>query len=278
MICVSGCTKNQGEATHPADKAIVDSQIPPGLAPQYFPPAGFVWNGFKSGNLPEARYSVASPSTNPASHVLIIADAVFPAEAYFGLARDFISLNYTVWIYEAPGQVGAGRYFLQGDHIHTPDYRHSVNSVQDLIITVIRPTTKQPVYILGTGTGALTALSIDADKANIGGIIVYSPYLSAPESASVAWRGEDIPSDEWARIGHKWQKANPDLRLRAVSKVWQTEMDKASRRLTNNSLKSLSFSREPPRRLVIANSETSSLSKVQLLCAGIKSCVQLEIS
>ncbi|WKL56652.1 alpha/beta fold hydrolase [Asticcacaulis sp. ZE23SCel15] len=272
VLCAAGCAKNQDDAPYPPDKAFVDSQIPPGLSPQYFPPAGFVWSGFKSGNLPEARYGVAAPPTNPRADILIVADARFPAEAYFELARDLISLNYTVWIYEAPGQGGSGRYFLQGDKIHTPDFDYSVQAVEDLVSKVIRPSSGRPIYIVGTGTGALTALSIDPKTIPIGGVIAYSPYLRPPESPPTVWRGENVPSDEWAQTAHKWQRANPDLRLREVSQTWQTEMDKAVGKVTSPGLKGLSFRQEAPRRLIITGEEAAPPNDPGRICAGIKIC------
>ncbi|MDC7674878.1 alpha/beta hydrolase [Asticcacaulis machinosus] len=272
MLCAAGCDKKQGDTSHPSDKAFADSQIPPGLSPQYFPPAGFVWSGFKSGNLPEARYGVAAPPTNPGTDILIVADARFPAEAYFELARDLISLNYTVWIYEAPGQGGSGRYFLQGDQIHTPDFNHSVQAVEDLIVKVIRPSSRRPVYVVGTGTGALTALLIDPKTIPVGGVIAYSPYLRPPESAPTIWRGEDVPIEAWAQTAHKWQRANPDLRLRAVSQTWQTEMDKAVGSVTSPGLKGLNFGREAPRRLIITGEEAAPSNDIGRMCAGIKIC------
>jgi hypothetical protein len=272
VLCATGCAKNQDDTSHHPDKAFTDSQIPPGLSPQYFPPAGFVWSGFKSGNLPEARYGVAAPPTSPRADILIVADARFPAEAYFELARDLISLNYTVWIYEAPGQGGSGRYFLQGDKVHTPDFHHSVQAVEDLIGEVIRPSFVRPVYIVGTGTGALTALSIDPKTIPIGGAVAYSPYLRLLEPAPTVWRGEDIPSEAWAQTAHKWQRANPDLRLRAVSQTWQTEMDKAVDTVTSPGLKRLSFGREAPPRLIITSEEAAAPNDPGRMCAGIKIC------
>ncbi|WAC48927.1 alpha/beta hydrolase [Asticcacaulis sp. SL142] len=272
VLCAAGCTKNQDDTSHHPDKVFVDSQTPPGLSPQHFPPAGFVWSGFKSGNLPEARYGVAAPPTNPGADILIVADARFPAEAYFELAGDLISLNYTVWIYEAPGQGGSGRYFLQGDKIHTPDFHHSVQAVEDLVSKVIRPSSVRPVYIVGTGTGALTALSIDPKTIPIGGIIAYSPYLRPPEPAPTGWRGENVPSDEWAQTAHKWQRANPDLRLRSVSQTWQIEMDKAVGNVTSRGLKGLNFGREAPRRLIITGEEAAPPNDAGRICAGIKTC------
>lgn len=267
MICAAACTKANKHSTDAANDVVIDSQIPPGLSPQYFPPTGFVWSSFKSDRLPAARYGVAAPSTHPQADIVIIADAGYPAEGYFGLARELIAHNYTVWIFEPPGQGGAGRYFLQGEKIHTPDFNHGTQSVQDFIDSVIRPVDNRSIYIVGIGTGALTALDLDGKSLHVpAGIIAYAPYLSPPQQNPAIWRGQDMPPDGWARIAHKWQKANPDLRLRAVSESWVNEMNKAAKRFK--------MTRNAPRRMIVTTPDISgeNANKIERLCDRAANC------
>lgn len=270
-MMVTACSKKSDfETKTAANEVVTDSQIPPGLPPQYFPPQGFVWSGFKSGNLPAARYGVAAPPTNSKAHILILADAAFPAEVYFELANQLISKHYTVWIFEAPGQGGSGRYLMQGDKIHTPDHNHSTRTAQTLIETVIRPDTNKPLYLVANGTSAITATSIDAEIAHVSGVILNAPYFAASPYPVETWQSNDVPDNETARIGHRWQKANPDLRLRAVSQVWQNEMDKAAKSLMANDLPSIRGRRETVRMLVISTDSTSRTTTS--FCRKFKSC------
>src|SRR5476651_2503184 len=118
LLSVASCSKlEQAAGAVQPGKAYLDSQIPPGLSPQYFPPEGFVWGAYRAGSLPEARYGVASPPINPKAQVLILTDADYPAEAYFQLTRQLLDAGYGVWLLEVPGQGGAGHYLLQGDRV-----------------------------------------------------------------------------------------------------------------------------------------------------------------
>ncbi|GGZ37741.1 hypothetical protein GCM10011273_25270 [Asticcacaulis endophyticus] len=159
---------------------------------------------------------------------------------------------------------------MQGDKIHTPDYHHSARTAQALIETVIRPETNKPLYLVANGTSAITATSIDVAAAHISGVILNAPYLTASPYPVEVWQSEDVPDGEMARIGHKWQKANPDLRLRAVSQAWQNEMDKAARSLVANDLTPIGDKRETVRMLVIATD--SSPQTTASICRKFETC------
>jgi len=221
--------------------AFLDSQIPPGLAPQYFPPQGFVWGAYRHGSLPEARYGVASPPVNPKAQVLILADADYPAEAYFETAQQLLDAGYGVWLLDMPGQGGAGRYLLQNDAIYTHNWHDGEGTAVTFIKDVIHPTPDKPLFVVGTGYSAVNALSLSNDLKDRGviGFVGYDPWLGGPIPAGGAWHRDDAPSTYWGRIAQQWQVSNPDLRLRAKSESWQAQMRKAYAQLTGLHLSAL---------------------------------------
>ena len=210
-------------------QAFLDSRIPSGLAPQYYPPDGFVWSGYRADGLPEARYGVASPPVNPHAQVLIIADAGYPAETWFELARGLLAAGYGVWLLEPPGQGGAGRYLLQGNVIHSPDYRDADRAAAGLIRDLIHPTPQRPLYVVGSGYGAITVLSLAAELKGpaYAGFSAYDPYLGGAIAPGGLWRHEDVAPGYWGAIAQAWQMQNPDLRLRMKSESWRKQAMKA---------------------------------------------------
>jgi len=227
MVMLAGCDKIQ-QAVQPG-KAATESQIPPGLSPQFFPPEGFVWGAYKPANLPEVRYGVASPPVNPNRQVLILADAAYPAEVYFQAAQQLLDAGYGVWLLEAPGQGGSGRYLLQSDAIFSPDYRDALTAARGFISDIIKPDAGKPLVIVGTGFSAIHALSLSMalKDPQVLGYVAYDPYLGGPIARGQAWHAGDAPGTYWGDIAQTWQSANPGLRLRVKSEAWQTQMNKA---------------------------------------------------
>jgi alpha-beta hydrolase superfamily lysophospholipase len=202
---------------HVYDEAFLESQIPPNLSPQYYPPSGFVWAGFTSHALPQARYGVGAPPVNSKAQALIIADADLPCEVYFELANALIADHISVWLYEAPGQGGSGHFKGQGRLIDNPDSDMGRKSVQAFIKTVIKPQPHMPLIVIGHGSGAITALNLDLAQPETTSLIVIDPYMSL---ALKPWTRDDIPAGHWPSLAHKWQTANPDLRYDGKSKHW----------------------------------------------------------
>lgn len=220
---MSGCGLRQEADAR--GKAFIDPQIPPGLPPEHYPPAGFVWSGLKVGKMPEARYGVGAPPVNPKAHFLILADAAYPAEVYFDIGRLAQAENMSVWIYEAPGQGGSGRYMFENQQVDMPDFRHAVNGANALISDIIRPDTHKPLYVLGHGSGARTAILLE--KPPIQKLYLHQVWGGPDKAETEGWSGDSVPEDDWGRIAHRWQRANPDLRLKGVTERWLTETDKA---------------------------------------------------
>lgn len=226
---LAGCTRSDGPDQ--TGVAFTDSQIPPGLSPDAYPPAGFVWSGFKFGTLPEARYGVAAPPLNPRGHLLILADARYPAEVYFGLAQQAVLNKLSVWLFEAPGQGGSGKYLLQNQDIVLPDFRHPIKAAEAFVTEVIRPLPTKPLYLFGHGSGALTALAMDARNWPLRGVLAYAPWDASQSASPAEWHREDEPADAWGKVAHRWRMANPDLRRVHLSEGWLKQMGEARRAL-----------------------------------------------
>lgn len=222
VLLFCGC---QRILAHQPGQAFLDSQIPSDLAPQYYPPDGFVWAGYRTGDLPEARYGVASPPVNPSAEVLVLADADYPAEIYFELARPLLAAGYGVWILEPPGQGGAGRYLLQGNTVHMPDYRDADKVAIGLVSDLIRPSPTRPLYVVGSGYGAITALSLATQLKGpaYAGYFAFDPYLGGEIAGGELWHRDRILPGYWGRIAQSWQVQNPDLRLRMKSATWRKQ-------------------------------------------------------
>ncbi len=210
-------------------QAFLDSRIPAGLSPQYYPPEGFVWSAYRAGSLPEARYGVASPPINPKAQVLILTDADYPAEVYFELMRQLLDEGYGVWLLEAPGQGGSGHYLLQNQSIFASSYHDGQLTALDFIKDIIKPSADKPVFVIGTGYSAVTALSLSTllKDDNLKGFIGYDPYLGGPIARGESWHRDTTQAGYWGGVAQSWQMSNPDLRMRQKSDGWQKQMQKA---------------------------------------------------
>ena len=272
----TGCSKLKESVGLQGGQASLDSRIPPGLSPQYFPPDGFVWGAYRAGSLPEARYGVASPPVNPRAQVLILADPDYPAEAYFELARQLLSAGYGVWLLEAPGQGGAGRYFLQGDAVFARSYHDSQETASDFIRDIIHPSTDKPLFVVGTGYSAVNALSLSTMLKSdaMPGFVAFDPYTGAAIAKGSSWHSSDVPASYWGGIAQTWQTANPDLRLRAKSDEWRKQMKKAYAELGGMHLPVISLKGQAAAVLVIEPKAepTSQANAASALCAHLPHC------
>jgi hypothetical protein len=270
-LSLGACSHGQRERQ--PGQAFLDSQIPSGLAPQYYPPDGFVWAGYRADDLPEARYGVASPPLNPHAEVLILADADYPAETYFALSRQLLAAGYGVWLFEPPGQGGAGRYLLQGNTIHTPDYRDAEKAATGLIRDVIHPSPQRPLYVIGGGYSAIEALRLAQHLKGpaYAGFAAFNPYLGGVITPGGLWHREDALPGYWGSIAQNWQMQNPDLRLRMKSERWRKEMGKAFAALNAPRL-SLSGKDAPVYLFEPQTADTTQLRAAKSLCAHVAWC------
>ena len=281
LLCLglsfTACSKFQ-DATKDLQpgKAFMDSQIPPGLSPQYFPPEGFVWGAYRHKSLPEARYGVASPPINPRAQVLILADADYPAESYFELTRQLLSAGYGVWLFEPPGQGGAGHYLLQTDAVFAPNDHDAEASAVGFINDIIHPTADKPLFIIGTGYSAINALSLSTEmKADgVRGFVAYDPYTGGAIPKGTAWHSDDKPASYWGGVAQTWQASNPDLRLRIKSETWRSQMTKAYTDLNGLHLPVISLQSHGASVLVIAPKagSTTGANGASSLCAHLPHC------
>ncbi len=277
MVGVGGCSRLKEAARDmQPGKAFLDSRIPSGLSPQYFPPLGFVWGAYRSGSLPEARYGVASPPINPKAQVLILADADYPAEVYFELTRQLLNAGYGVWLLEAPGQGGSGRYLLQSDAITTGGAHDAQIVAAGFAKDIIHPTADKPLFIIGTGYSAITALSLSgvlSDKA-YSGFVGFAPYLGGPIDPGKVWHSTDVPKTYWGGLAQAWQSSNPDLRLRMKSEVWQKQTLKAYTDVSALHVPVVSLGRNSASVLIIQpkSGTTASANTAGVLCAHLPRC------
>jgi hypothetical protein len=275
VLAATACSKPDSGEKQPG-QAFLDSQIPPGLSPQYFPPQGFVWGGYRSGALPEARYGVASPPVNPRAQVLILADADYPAETYFELANQLLDAGYGVWLFEVPGQGGAGQYSGQKQAVYARSYRDGQLAVIGFVRDIIHPTPEKPLFIVGTGYSALNALSLSTtakDKA-LAGFIAYAPYLGQDIQPGAEWHSTDTTTGYWDGIAHSWRTSNPDLRLRIKSDPWRNQMHKAWSDLNSLHLPVISLTTPAAPVVVIAPKDApqSQSGLLTALCARLSQC------
>jgi len=257
-------------------KASTDSAIPPGLSPQFFPPEGFVWGAYRPANLPEVRYGVASPPANPKAQVLILADPAYPAEVYFQAAQQLLDAGYGVWLLEAPGQGGAGRYLLQGEAVFTPDYRDAQTAARAFIADIVKPDPGKPLIVVGTGYSAIHALSLSMalKDPNVLGYVAYDPYLGGPIARGQMWHANEPPGTYWGDIAQTWQSANPSLRLRVKSDVWQKQMNKAYEALDGLHIPTLGEAVSPSVLLLEPKTGlTADANAASKLCAHVAHCV-----
>ena len=275
-LAVAGCSKlkNAAKEMQPG-QAFLDSRIPAGLSPQYFPPDGFVWGAYRAGKLPQARYGVASPPINPKAQVLILADADYPAEVYFETMRQLLAEGYGVWLLEVPGQGGAGHYLLQNDSVFTASYHDAQLTARDFITDIVKPSGDKPLFVIGTGFSAINALSLSTmlKDDNLRGFVAYDPYLGGVIAKGEEWHRDTVQPGYWGAIAQNWQMSNPDLRLRKKSDGWQKQMQKAYTELSGLHLPVLSL-KSGAQVLVLEpkSGTTNNANSASALCARLPRC------
>lgn len=276
ILSMTACSKLKDAAREmQPGQAFLDSRIPAGLSPQYYPPGGFVWGAYRAGSLPEARYGVASPPNNPKAQVLILADADYPAEVYFELMQQLLDKGYGVWLLEAPGQGGSGHYLLQNQSIFLTSYHDGQLTARDFITGIIKPSADKPVFVIGTGYSALTALSLSTllKDNSLKGFIGYDPYLGGPIARGETWHRDTPQPGYWGSIAQSWQMSNPDLRMRQKSDGWQRQMQKAYADLNGLHLPVTSL-KSGAQVLVLEekNATTDRANTASALCARLPRC------
>ena len=230
-----------------------DSRIPPGLAPRDWPPAGWTWGLIQVGKDPPQRYGVLGPTIAPRAQVLILPGYGDFAESWYAAAADFAARGYTVWILDAAGQGGSGRWTASRDLGHVASFASDDVALSHMIGQVVRPQGREPFVVVAEGTaGLLTARALQNRRLPASMVILAAPSLRTPgdvatrSSLSAArrlglgtlrapgargWDRADPPGPPDAHdvVRHAWQTANPDLRMGGPSLGWLAAFDALGR-------------------------------------------------
>ena len=229
------------------DQPYVESRPPPNLGARFYPPENWAWGLVQVGDAPAQRYGVSAPQTAIRAQILVLPDYGETAETWFETASDLNHLGYSVWVLDGAGQGGSGRLTDPRDLGYAKSFDPDVAGVLAMVSTVIRPTAKAPLIVLGQGVGGMIAVRALARGVPAGGLILSSPYLDGlpggadselslvlagkrRASGAHSWRrdGGDVfldgdTHDPWrGRTTHLWQTANPDLRMGGPSTAWIT--------------------------------------------------------
>ena len=229
---------------HDDRSVFVDSRTPPDLAERFYPPEGWAWGLIAAGDGPVQRYGVDAPDATPRGQVLILIDYGESAETWFETVRDLEAAGLTVWVLEGVGEGGSARLAGQRDLGELKSFDQDVETARAMIDVVIRPTGEAPLTMLGEGQGALVAARLVETGATPSSLVLSAPRCaSGPDRGAVlsalglgrlrapggaSWR-RDGPDDfakkrthdRWrGAVTHRWQLANPDLRLGDPSLDW----------------------------------------------------------
>lgn len=277
LLPIAACDRLSSMGRQEGGKAFIDSKIPSDLPPRYFPPSGFVFSGFKTRGLPEARYGVAAPPINPKAQVLILVEAEYPAEAYFGIMRDLLDGGYSVWLLEMPGQGGAGHFKRQAEAIDIESPKISQSVIEDFVTKVINPDAQKPLIILGSGVSATQALNLSRTSLGpkIKAIYAYDPYLGSGLKRGALWKRDQTTSGHLGGVAQAWQVYNPDLRLRAKTDRWIQAQDQTYKALSQPSVRQIiPLSKDPVKLWVLSPEVTTSDRQKALnrLCKQLRNC------
>jgi len=242
-LTLAGCGARDDRAP------FVDSRIPPGLETRFYPPQGWAWGLIQVGDAPPARYGVSAPAGVARGQVLILPDYGEPAEAWFETAGDLNRRGLVVWVLEAAGQGGSGRYLKRRDLGHSPAFAPDVAAVQVMAQRVVR---HRPLTVVAGGAAAPIALSALEGGVPADALVLVSPRFGLPPSAKARWLrrlglgGLRAGGGAWSREGPNdrlrglttdmargairlaWQTANPDLRMGGPSWSWLLAFEETS--------------------------------------------------
>jgi lysophospholipase len=234
-----------GLAPRDSRAPFAESRVPPDLAERFYPPENWAWGLVQIGDGPALRYGVAAPPDAVSrAQVLILPDYGESAETWFETVRDLNGAGLTVWVLEGVGQGGSSRLTRRRDLGHVVSFDADLAIARTMADQVIRPDPDVPWAILGEGHGALVAARLVETGARPAALILSAPACPAESSVGArlralglgvlrapgagGWR-RDGPDDfaagrthdRWrGSVTHRWQLANPDLRLGGPSLDW----------------------------------------------------------
>ncbi len=243
VLCCLLAACGQGQ---PRD-AFVDTRLPPGLATRFFPPEGWAWGLVQTGDYPAQRYGVSSPRNAPIAHILILPGYGESAETWFETAGELNARGYAVWVLEAAGQGGSGRYSVAADTGHIPDPEADLQAIRAMIRASL-PQDRKPLILVGSQSGGILAILAASDRSGAKRLVLSAlpppsqvtsmetgltrlglGWLRDPRQGG--WRRTQTPlrgADPYrGSLAHDWQVANPDLRMAAPSIGWRVVMAQA---------------------------------------------------
>ena len=208
--------------------AFTGARLPPGLSPRYWAPDGWGWGVVRLRGKPALRYGVAAPPGMSTGEVIIMTGYGETAEGWFETARDLVALNYSVWVIEAAGQGGSGRYKLPRDLGRAQDFEADIEGVRALTVGVIRPKPSRPVTLIASGSAAPAAIAALARGLPAASLILSAPGDAAVPKSAGPWVRPADPSALTVRQRAQsgWMIANPDLRMGGPSPGWRTAWSK----------------------------------------------------
>ena len=225
LALCAGCSPQGG-----AGSSFTDSRIPPALGERFLPPQGWAWGLIQTGTEPPIRYGVAAPPVRPRGDVLILCGYGESAEAWFEPARDLVAAGYAVWIMDAAGQGGSGRYARPHDLGHAPDFRAEGRG-----LSVMTRVIGRPAVLIAQSTAAPTALTALSAGLRVRAAVLSAPVLDAAEpplnagDSAQAASVMDRVKLGWIRAGGQdgWVRAAPLPAGRADDRGgrWGTPID-----------------------------------------------------
>lgn len=234
-------------------EALDESRPPPSLAEPFQAPEGWAWGRLAPPAGPQLRYGVVAPAGRAArGDVLILPAYGEPAEVWFETVRDLLAQGWRVWILERAGQGGAGRFLQPHDLGHSRGFAADAEAVRAMVGQVIRPASGDETALLAAGDGAVVALMAAQAGADVDRVALSAPALTPLPDArpweatlgriglgrlpSLVWRpwsrsepqdGAATSSDPRRRaLAHRWETANPDLRLTGPSLGWRAAFER----------------------------------------------------
>ena len=221
ILALGACSEGGG-----GREPFTDTRLPPGLSPRFWPPEGWAWGLLQISGKPALRYGVAAPRGASIGHVIILPSYGETAEGWFETTRALIDRGYTVWILEAAGQGGSGRYVAARRHGHAPDFEADIVALPALDRIIVRPGKAEPVTILASGLSDLVALAALERGYRPTRLILSDPQGSIPDRRP--WKRQDASANRTARrrASDSWSLANPDLRIGGPSRGWVRAREK----------------------------------------------------
>jgi lysophospholipase len=241
LLLLSACGRDAGAP-------LLDSRTPPALAPRFFAPDGWGWGVIALPGAPGLRYGVVAPAMTPRAHVVILPAYGESAEVYFETARTLTDCGYAVWLLEAAGQGGSGRFAGPTDLGRSNGFGPDAAALEGLITRVIRPDPRQPVILAASGAAVLTVLlAAESGRSPVDGLFLWDPDLAPSLLASQAadmtrkrlgalratggapWARPTYDLSGRSTLSAAWQMANPDLRLGGPAWEWIAAREQARR-------------------------------------------------